>query len=194
MVVVMVVIVMMVVMTVRVVIMAMIMIMIMMMDALMWSAALWAFAEDQRLDGDWYGVGRHADAAEIDIVEVAQHHAIDRQDLALDQKLLAQDRAERLGDIAIEHDVDRLSPLDRVGEPMPNAFREGRNAFIGRRPLPAQSESHLALAFDQVEAGEVRLDRLGERCGIDDVLALEARLQHLQVPPRQQLARLRNVA
>src|SRR3954454_4242795 len=94
--------------------------MIMVMDALVRAPALWAFAEDQRLDGDWYGVGRHADAAEIDIVEVAQHHAIDRQDLALDQKLLAQDRAERLGDIAIEHDVDRLSPLDRVGEPMPN--------------------------------------------------------------------------
>src|SRR5690242_17870476 len=93
------------------------MIMVMMMDALVRATALRAFAEDQRLDGDWYGIGRHADAAEIDIVEVAQHHAIDRQDFALDQKLLAQDRAEGLGDIAIEHDVDRLSPLDRVGEP-----------------------------------------------------------------------------
>src|SRR6185369_7422224 len=106
------------------------MIMVVMMDSLVRTAALWAFAEDERLDRNWYGVGGHADAAEIDIVEVAQHHAIDRQNFALDQKLLAQDRAERLGDIAIEHDVDRLFPLDRIGKPVPNAFREGRNALI----------------------------------------------------------------
>src|ERR1043165_1955684 len=122
------------------------MIMIVMMDTLVRAAALRAFAEDERLDGDRHGVGRHADATEIDIVEVAQHHAIDRQDLALDQKLLAQDRAERLGDIAIEHDVDGLSPLDRIGKTVPDAFREGRDALVGWWPLPAQSKSHLALA------------------------------------------------
>jgi len=103
------------------------MIMVVMMDALVRAAALRAFAEHERLDGDWYGVGGHPDAAEIDIVEVAQHHAVDRENLALDQKLLAQDRAERLGYIAIEHDVDRLFSLDRVGKPMPNAFGEGCN-------------------------------------------------------------------
>src|SRR5689334_6724736 len=104
---------MMVVMTVTVVAMAVIvamamvvgMIMVVMMDALVRATALRAFAEHERLDGDRYGVGRHADAAEVDVVEVAQHHAVDRQDLALDQQLLAQDRAERLRNIAIEHDV-----------------------------------------------------------------------------------------
>ena len=106
------------------------MIMVVMMDALVRTAALRSFTEDERLDGDRYGVGGHADAAEIDVVEVAQHHTVDRQDLALDQKLLAQDRAECLGDIAIEHDVDRLFPFDRVGKPMPDAFRESRNALI----------------------------------------------------------------
>jgi hypothetical protein len=113
------------------------MIMVVMMDALVRSAALRAFTEDERLDRNWYGVGGHPDAAKIDVVEIAQHHAVDRQDLALDQELLAQDRAERLGDIAIEHDVDRLFTLDRMRKPMPNAFREGRNALIGRWPLPA---------------------------------------------------------
>src|SRR5262245_43666864 len=170
------------------------MIMVVMMDTLMRTAALRAFTEHKRLDGDWYGVGGHADAAEIDVVEVAQHHAINGQDLAVDQKLLAQDRAERLGNIAIEHDVDRLASLDGVGKSVPDAFREGRNALIRGRPLPAQSERHLTLAFDQIEGGEVRLDCLGKRGRIDDVLALVGRLQHLQIPPRQQLTWLRDVA
>src|SRR6516164_1518962 len=52
-------------------------------------------AEDQRLDGDRHGVRRHADAAEIDIVEVHQDNAVDDQDLARHIKLFAQDRAQR---------------------------------------------------------------------------------------------------
>src|SRR5215470_8897210 len=174
--------------------MTVLMIMVVMVDALVRATALWAFAEDERLDGDWYGVGGHADAAEIDVIEVAQHHAVDRKNFAVDQKLLAQDRAECLGDIAIEHDVDRLFPLDGVGEPMPDAFREGRNALIGWRPLPAQCQGDLALAFDQIEGGEVRFDRFGECRGIDDVLALVGGLQHLQIPSWQQLAWLGDVA
>src|SRR5215475_15005961 len=104
----------MVMMTVAVVTMAVIMrmIMVVMMDALVWTAALRAFAEHERLDGDRDGVGGHPDATEIDVVEVAQHHAVDREDLALDQKLLAQDSAERLRDVAVEHDVERLAALD----------------------------------------------------------------------------------
>ena len=39
------------------------MIMVVMMDALVRTTALWAFAEDERLDRDRYGVGGHADAA-----------------------------------------------------------------------------------------------------------------------------------
>src|SRR5215831_15471719 len=95
---------------------AMRMVLVVMMDALVRTAALRVLAEHQRLDGDRYGVGRHADAPEVDIVEVAQHHAVDGEDLALDQEFLAQDRAQRLGDVAVEHDVDRLPALDGVGE------------------------------------------------------------------------------
>src|SRR5258708_27382949 len=40
----------------------------------------------------------------------------------------------------------------------------------------------------------MRLDRLGELGGIDDVLAHEGRLQDLKVAARQQLARLADVA
>src|SRR6266545_587040 len=82
----------------------MIMPVLVMMDALVRAAATRVLAEEERLDGDGHGVGRHPDAAEIDVVEIAQHHAVDRQDLALDQQFLAQDRAERLGNVAVEHD------------------------------------------------------------------------------------------
>ncbi len=68
--------------------------MLMMMDALMRPAAARVLAEHQRLDGHRHGVGRHPDLAEIDVVEVAQHDAVDGENFALDQQLLAQDRAQ----------------------------------------------------------------------------------------------------
>ena len=60
-------------MTVRVivrVIMRMIMIVVMVMQALPRPRAARVFAEHQRFDGDRHGVGRHADTAEVDIIEV----------------------------------------------------------------------------------------------------------------------------
>src|SRR5262249_61195596 len=145
----------MVVMVMMIVAMTVVMVVIVMMDALVRPSALRHLAEHQRLDGYWYGVGRHADAAEVDVVEVAQHHAIDRQDLALDQELLAQDRAQGLRDVAVEHDVDRFPPLDRVGEPVPDPLRKGGDTLVGWCALPAQCQRDLALAFDQVERCEV---------------------------------------
>src|SRR5580698_3977341 len=53
-------------------------------------------AEYERLDGDRHRVGRHADAAEVDVVEIHQDDAVDHQDFARDIELFAQDRAERL--------------------------------------------------------------------------------------------------
>ena len=46
------------------------MVIIMMMQALARPRAARVFVEYQRFDGDRDGVGRHADAAEIDIVEI----------------------------------------------------------------------------------------------------------------------------
>jgi len=55
------------VMTVR---MVMIVIVIVMMQTLPRPWAARVFVEHQRFDGDRHGVGRHADAAEIDVVEI----------------------------------------------------------------------------------------------------------------------------
>src|SRR5438445_10138193 len=73
-------------------------------------------AEDEGLDGHRHRMGRHADAAEIDEVEVAQRDAVDHQDLRADAQLFLEDRAEGLRDVAVEHDVDRLSTFDGVSQ------------------------------------------------------------------------------
>jgi len=54
-------------MTVR---MVMLMIIIVMMQTLPRPRAARVFVKYERLDGDRHGVGRHADAAEVDIVEI----------------------------------------------------------------------------------------------------------------------------
>jgi hypothetical protein len=55
----------------------MLIVMLMMMDALARPRPARIFAEHQRFDGHRHGVGRHTDAAEIDVVEIPQHDAID---------------------------------------------------------------------------------------------------------------------
>src|SRR5712692_11702405 len=66
---------------------------IMMVKALGRSAAPGVLAEHQRFDRHRHGVGRHPDAPQIDVVEVAQHHAVDCQNFALDLELLEIGRA-----------------------------------------------------------------------------------------------------
>jgi hypothetical protein len=53
--------------------------MLVMMDALGRSARARILAEYQRLDGHRHRVGRQPDLAEVDVVEIAQDHAVDRQ-------------------------------------------------------------------------------------------------------------------
>src|SRR5215468_5222934 len=79
---------------------------VVMMQPLTQPRAARVFAEDERLDRHRHGVGRVADAAQVDVVEIPQHHTIDHQELAPDPQLVAQDVAERLGDVAVEHDIE----------------------------------------------------------------------------------------
>ncbi len=89
------------------VLMIMIVVMIMVMQTLARPRPARVFVEHQRFDGDRHGVGRHADAAEIDIVEIPEHHAVDDENFARDVKFIAQDVAERLRHVAVEHNVER---------------------------------------------------------------------------------------
>src|SRR5215467_3583157 len=120
----------------------------MMMHPLTWPWPTRVVAENQRLDGDRHGIGRHADAAEIDVVEVHQDDAINDQDLARDVELFAQDRAQSLGYVAIQHDVDRLAVGDTFGKAALNARRKSGEALVGWRALPAQRERDFAVICD----------------------------------------------
>src|SRR5580693_3580358 len=53
--------------------MLVLMIMLVVVQALVRSRAARVFVEHQRFDGDRHRVGRHADAAEVDVVEIPQH-------------------------------------------------------------------------------------------------------------------------
>src|ERR1700733_16008210 len=101
-----------VIMTAVMVMMAVIMFMVMMMQSLARPRPARVLAEHQRFDGDRHGIGRHADAAKVAIVEIPQHHAIDDKKFAVDVQFFAQDMAERLRHVAIEHDVERQFPGD----------------------------------------------------------------------------------
>src|SRR5689334_3960880 len=76
--------------------MPMLMIMLVMMDPLPWPRTPRVFVEDQRFDRHRHRVGGHADAAEVDVVEIPQHDAVDHQQFAFDVALLAQDVTKRL--------------------------------------------------------------------------------------------------
>src|SRR5438445_1935938 len=150
-------------------------------------------AEDEGLDGHRHRVRRHADAAQIDEVEVTQRDAVDHQDLRGDAPLFLEERAEGLRDVAIENDVEGFPPFDRTGKAKRDRARECRHALERRRPAPAKRQRDLGIALDDVERLEVAGDGGGESFGLE--LALEANwgLEHLEILSRQQLARLRDV-
>src|SRR6266581_7297768 len=145
--------------------------------------------EHQRLDRDGDGLRRHPDASEVDVVEIPQYDSVDDQDFAGDLHFIADYGAERLGDVAVEHDVQGFALRDRIGEPEADARRERRDALIRRRPLPAERERRVAFAFGEVEGPEVFPNRPGELFCIDLAVASIRRLQHLQVSPGQQFSR-----
>ena len=59
--------------------------MIVMMNALGRPAGARILAEQQRFDRYWHRVGWHAHASEIDVVEISELNAVDRQNLTLDE-------------------------------------------------------------------------------------------------------------
>ena len=116
-----------------------------------WTARI--FAEHQRFDRDRHGIGRHADAAEIDIVEVPQHHAVDDQQVAANVAFVAKEMPERVRDIAVQHDVERQASGNSLGETALDAFGESGEPRVGWWPAPAQGKRNVAVGVAEVESG-----------------------------------------
>src|SRR5262245_10965859 len=151
------------------------------------------FAEYERLDRDRHRVRRQPDAAEVYVIEVPQRHAVDHQDLVLELELFAQYRAERLRDVPVQHDIERLAAGDGPLHALHDALRKGGDARVGWRAAPAQRERDFAGAFLEIESGEVATYRPGELRRNDVLPALVRRLQHLDVLARQQVAGARDI-
>ena len=90
-------------------------------------------AEDQRLDRHRHGEGRHAHAAQIDVVEVPQSDAVEHQHLGRHAQLVLEDRAERLGDIAVQDDEQRFAVRIVRGSASTMPRARAGNARIRRR-------------------------------------------------------------
>ena len=96
------------------VVMPMLMIMLAMVQPLPRARTARVFAEHQRFDRDRHGIGRHADAAEIDIVEIPQHDAVDDEKIALNVELVAKEMPKSVCHVAVQHDVERCAQQDRA--------------------------------------------------------------------------------
>src|SRR5882672_11654435 len=98
-------------------------------------------AEHQRLDRDRHRVRWQTDAAEVDVIEVPQRHAVDHQDLVLELELLAQNRTERLRDVAVEHQVERLAAGNGPRQALRDAACERGDARVRGRAGPSKRQS-----------------------------------------------------
>src|SRR4051812_14250650 len=73
-------------------------------------------AEDERLDGYRHRARRHADAAEVDVVEVAQRNAVEHQHFRAQREVFLQDAADGLRHVAFQDQEDGLALLDRPAQ------------------------------------------------------------------------------
>ncbi len=154
----------------------------------------WILAENQRLDRYRNRLRRQPHAAQINVIEIPQHHAVDHQKLIGDVQFIAQNCAQRLRNIAVEHHKERPTRSDRVGKTARNSLGEATQPFIGRRPAPTQGKRDFAIAVGQIESDQMLADGPSQRVGLDDFLAEVFGLNNLQIPPRQQNAGIGNVA
>src|SRR5262245_14799197 len=67
--------------------------------------------KQQRLDHHRHDTGRIEQFADIDIVELAQLHAVDRNELAVQVQLLLDDAAKPAPDVAVDHQYKQLVAL-----------------------------------------------------------------------------------
>ena len=135
--------------------------------------------EYEGLDRHGHGVRRIPDPTQVHIVEIPQRDAVDREDLRFQRELVLQKRAQRLRDVAVEDQIDRLRLLDCSGKGAHDAIGERGQPLIGRKAAPAKRHRDLGLAFDDIEASEVLDDAPRNLRSIDRAAQVDVRLQHL---------------
>src|SRR3954470_5966187 len=146
--------------------------------------------EEQRLHRYRHRAGGQPDPAEIDVIEVEQRNAVDDEDLALHAALLAQDRAQRLRDVGVEDQIERMPMRDRMRKSPAQAIGESGEALVGGDAFPAESHRGLVVPLLEVEGLEVSPDGGRELFRIDLIRERKIGLNDLQVASWQELARV----
>src|SRR5439155_2851093 len=77
-------------------------------------------AEYQGFDGDGNGLRGHANAPQVDVVEIPEDDAVDHENFAVDAHFAAQDGAERLRDVPVDHDVEGHALRKGVRQSVPD--------------------------------------------------------------------------
>src|SRR5712692_2802431 len=135
----------------------------------------------------------YADTAKVDVVEVAQRDAVEHQQLRADAPVLLEDRSQGLRDVAVEDHKDRLSRLNGAGKAHGYGARERGEPLERRRAAPAEGERDFGFTFHDIERLEVGRNGPGDLVRVDALVERDRRLQHLEIPARQQLAGLRDI-
>src|SRR5439155_25814203 len=124
-------------------------------------------AEYQGLDGDGNGLRRHTNAPQVDVVEIPEDDTVDDEHVAVHAHFVAEDGAERLRDVPVDHDVQGHALRQGLRQSVTDTLGKSGDALVGRDSLPAQCERSLAFALDEIECLEVLADRIRELLGID---------------------------
>src|SRR4026208_958255 len=115
-------------------------------------------AEHQRLYRHRHRARGHADATEVDIVEIAQRDAVEHQQLGADRPILLHDATHGLRYVTVEDQVDRAAAADGALERERHGARERGDALVRRLAAPAEGEREFGVALFYIEAFEMLAD------------------------------------
>ena len=108
-------------------------------------------AEHERLDRHGDSERGHTHATQVDVVEVPERDAVERQHVGCDGTLLFQQRTDGLCDVAVENQENRPSRRDRSRQRVNDATRESHQSGVCRSAAPAKRERDFRVALDEVE-------------------------------------------
>ena len=149
--------------------------------------------EHERLHRYRHGLRGHADAAEIDVVQIPQDDPVDDEQLAREIHFLPKYRPQYLCDVAVEYQKQRFFGRDGSRQTLDDALGKSCDALIRRGAPPAKDKRHVGFALHQIEMVEMAADAPRQFRGHDHLSANKGRLQHLQILSRQQFPGARDV-
>src|SRR5205085_588836 len=96
--------------------------------------------------------------------------------------VLFQRSADYAANVIVEYQDHRPAVGDGLWNSAHQPVQESLDPLERRVALPLEDQRHIALAFLEIEAREVVLNRTGNGCGVDCCRKIGVGPQNLQVP------------